>query len=65
MKKLLPEFKEIRPTEIMVEKAKDLRTGKILIVYLDHHAIRMETARGKDPYVWRHRLQKWVPMRLW
>lgn len=47
-------FKEIKPTEEMVKKAKELNEGKILIVYKDYNSIRMETEEGLVTYVWRN-----------
>ncbi len=37
----------------MLEAAKLLEEGPVLIVYRDGNAIRMETEQGEDPYVWR------------
>jgi len=54
-------MKEVRPTKKMSEKAKALNEGRILIVYKDGHAIRMETENGDDPYVWRD--NEWRRMR--
>ena len=54
-------FEEIKPTEEMLMRASALGTGKVLVVYRDGNAIRMETENGEDPYVWRD--GRWRPMR--
>lgn len=51
-----PVFREIRPTKAMVEAARRLNMGGILVVYQDGKTIRMETELN-GPYVWRN--QKW------
>lgn len=51
----------ITPTKEMVNAAKELKTGAIMIVYKDDNAIRMETLSGENPYVWRG--EKWRVMR--
>lgn len=56
-------FKEIKPTEAMVKKAKELSEGEILIVYKDHNSIRMETEEGLSTYVWRD--NNWRRMMLY
>ena len=47
-----PFFRQIKPTKAMVEAAKSLGTGEILVVYQDDKSIRMETELN-GPYVWR------------
>jgi len=37
----------------MLDAAEALHEGDILIAYKDGSTIRMETAEGIDPYVWR------------
>ena len=44
----------------MVNKAKQLDEGQVLIVYLDNGRVRLETEKGITPYVWRQ--GKWKAM---
>lgn len=44
----------------MLEAARLLNEGPVLIVYRDGTAVRMETEQGEDPYIWRG--STWVPM---
>jgi len=44
----------------MKDAAQKQNLGKILVVYNDAGAIRMETEDGEDPYVWRK--GRWKPM---
>jgi hypothetical protein len=45
-------FQEMSPSKLMEKEAEKLKEGKILIIYKDHSAIRMETEFGEDPFVW-------------
>lgn len=46
-------FRKIKATPAMIEAAKSLKTGEILVVYQDFRRIRMETELN-GPYVWRN-----------
>lgn len=52
-------FREIKPTPQMIEAAKSLKMGEILVVYQDDKCVRMETELN-GPYVWRN--QRWKLM---
>lgn len=54
-------MKTIVLTAQMVDAAVQLGEGPLLVVYLDGSALRCETERGRDPYVWRG--GRWHPMR--
>lgn len=44
---------EAKLTVDQLQKALSLKEGEVLAAYWDHHALRMETEEGEDPYVWR------------
>ncbi len=45
-------FKFLPPTSEMIEAAKELRTGQILVVYEHDGRILMETEYGRNLYEW-------------
>jgi hypothetical protein len=52
---------EITPTHLMSKEAAKLKIGKIIVCYKDNNAIRIETDKGNDPYVWRN--NTWIRMK--
>ncbi|MCL4683104.1 MAG: hypothetical protein KJZ92_17785 [Rhodocyclaceae bacterium] len=54
-------MKEVKLTKEQRAAAATLKEGEILFAYKDGSAIRMETEKGRDPYVWRN--GGWRPMR--
>jgi len=55
-------MESITLTEDQKTKARALNEGAILIAYRDGSVLRMETAKGVDPYVWRE--NQWRAMEV-
>ena len=53
--------KRFQPNKKHIERAELLNEGNIVIAYRIRNQIRMETEKGKYPYVWIK--EDWLPLR--